>query len=374
MYSYRVNLRLAKAGKGDVFSEGKYNTAISNAVRYFNENVKDDISIYKFSCGKRNIVLFINTIKQMDENVWLRKLRGFTMYLLKNTDLDQYVVNTRLWTAVVGNIEYTKKIMTYNINGCGMSSSMLKTESNLGLNDSFGSYFDVTSKTWDEKKLHEVGYSVDDVKENLNNIKRVIENEDADYIVLQEYQLQYQDFLHLKGYEMFHSDRYDSNKTAANRVRLFIKSIEAREFEPLEGIIKDCYRSRNVVACINHKKKILIIGVDMPIGSKNKKEKELNEQTWSEVNATRSDYIGEGYKVIVVGYFNAHNGLKSEYRKKFEDLNEGMVDMVPSDIITFIPGRTTIDHILLSWDQEQNTNFKPYKYSDHVMITSVLKL
>ena len=48
--------------------------------------------------------------------------------------------------------------------------------------------------------------------------------------------------------------------------------------------------------------------------------------------------------------------------------------MVPSDIITFIPGRTTIDHILLSWDQEQNTNFKPYKYSDHVMITSVLKL
>ena len=154
-----------------------------------------------------------------------------------------------------------------------MSSSMLKTESKLFFNDSFGSYFDVTSKTWDEKKLHEVGYSVDDVKENLNNIKRVIENEDADYIVLQEYQLQYQDFLHLKGYEMFHSDRYDSNKTAANRVRLFIKSIEAREFEPLEGIIKDCYRSRNVVACINHKKKILIIGVDMPIGSKNKKEK-----------------------------------------------------------------------------------------------------
>ena len=44
-------------------------------------------------------------------------------------------------------------------------------------------------------------------------------------------------------------------KTAANRVRLFIKSIEAREFEPLEGIIKDCYRSRNVVACINHKRK-----------------------------------------------------------------------------------------------------------------------
>lgn len=374
MNSYRINLQLAKAGKEDVFSDGKYNIAISKAVEYYNQQVKDDILIYKFLCERRNIVLFVNTVKQIDANIWLRKLRGFTMYLLKNTDIDQYVVNTRLWSAVVDEVECSKKILTYNINGCGFSSSMLDKERGLCFNDSYGSYFDLKNKTWDEKKLVEVGYSVDSVKKNLDNIKSAIEIENADYIVLQEYQLQYEDFLNLKGYEIFHSDRYDINKTAANRVRLFIKSVEAKEFKPLEGIIKDCYRSRNVVACINNTKKILIIGVNMPIGGKTLREKNTDKDTWSEVNTTSSKYIMKGYKVVVVGDFNAHYGLKSEYRKEFEVLNKEMIDMVPNNIITFIPGRTTIDHILLSWNQNQSINIKPYVYSDHVMITSMLKL
>lgn len=366
MKKYKLILGIAKSGEEDIFSDGAYNKNIIEAIDDFNEKYKNEIEIYFYSCEKRSIILYIDTEVKIEETMWLRKLRGFTINLLKKSDLDKYVVNTRLWTSKVEEIVSSIKILSYNINGCGFSDQMLKEDfSNKGT-ELYGVFY--KEGVWLEDKLKSLEFSKDKIIENTNKIREAIIREEPDIFILQEFQLQYQNLFLFPGYKIFNQhDRYDAKRLAANRVRLYIKEELANEFALIDAVEKTSeYFSKNTIFIKDQKNEVVIIGLHMPLGS-NEAEKH-----WDYLLKQIKD-LEKKHRVIVVGDLNVHLGETSVFRNKLEELKEIMFEMGPEDIITFIPNKKKLDYILTSWEQQSNMKVNTYNYSDHFMISSMIE-
>lgn len=117
---------------------------------------------------------------------------------------------------------------------------------------------------------------------------------------------------------------------------------------------------------MKHRSGIQLIGLHMPI---NPKQEQENKQFWETLiqysSKKRSD------RFMMAGDFNAHIG-SCNYQKQYVDLlAQGYIDVIPDGTVTYFPGKTTLDHILISLGIAMGAgDILPEEYSDHGIIVS----
>lgn len=95
-----------------------------------------------------------------------------------------------------------------------------------------------------------------------------------------------------------------------------------------------------------------LLGVHAPLESKYRKPEDV-QKFFDALKIYAKNNTNE--KLMILGDLNCHKGEKSTHKSDLEEMSEHFPDLVGDTDITYFPGGTTIDHVLISKELERKT-------------------